>query len=860
MQSAAAPRYWAFLSYSHADSAQARRLHALLERYVLPGRARKAHGLPRRLFPIFRDVEELEAAAGLTTRLQAALAESRWLIVLCSPQSAQSKYVNEEIECFLERHGPGRVLCVLLEGQPPECFPPAIRALKEEPLAADCRAGRDRDIAKLKLIAALAGVGFTELRDREAQRKKSTRLLLATAALLTASSALAYWDLMVREQLAYYVNTVRINGIWQGVDAVTPDIAAHRTATYRFTRHGRLNPPQRVDYVDGGGACHYEIYGNHEMRDILDERPSYGTDWQTNPALAYCSAQFVYAADGSLREETLRNGLGHAAFSLVYTTATLAQITQEGYAAISEGGGIRYVTFVRDAEGRDLERHFSYGPNQPRRNQAFAYGHVFGYDARGRVLRRDALDSEGRAMGRVERFTHTRQGYLSGIRYEDLQARPRPGVGGQVRDGFDVDQHGNVFRRTGYSVSDQPMRMSSGFAAERITHDEQGRISKVCFFDEIGRSTSSDRLSACERYRINAQGRMTRLEHVDAEGQLRLLGPEAAAEIDYDPRGNPVEMRFYDVQNQLTATDFTGAIMRMRNDAFGKLLQVSFFGPDGEPASPSGIGAQSVRFQYDARGRQIEKAFLGLDQQPIVIPSGGYAIKRLERDERGNVLAKRYYGADLKPMLLAENLFPEDGIGYASVVYQLDGAGNAVEQRYLDTAERLIDNSNGLALIRSQFDGLGQKIEERYYDARQQPALGPDGAYGYRARFDAQGRKAQLSYLDAEAQPGIAPQLGYAGVRYEAYLQDSGSSEGELFTAASYLDAAGTIISRETRRYNWNNDLTEVRYFDALNQPAPAPRSGCAVQTYGYAALDGAPTQEACLNAAGQPMPPKPQG
>lgn len=193
-------RYRAFLSYSHSDEAVATRLHRALERYVLPRRVRKAHALPRRLIPIFRDVDELAAASGLTTRLQDALDQSQWLIVLCSPAAAQSKYVNEEIEYFLQKHGASRVLCALVQGEPPECYPPALRALAEEPLAADFRPGKDFELSKLKLIAALAGVGFTELRSREAQRRKRQRLIVAALLTGVGIGGLAYWDLYRREQ------------------------------------------------------------------------------------------------------------------------------------------------------------------------------------------------------------------------------------------------------------------------------------------------------------------------------------------------------------------------------------------------------------------------------------------------------------------------------------------------------------------------------------------------------------------------------------------------------------------------------------------------------------------------------------
>src|SRR5262249_36504086 len=141
-------RYWAFLSYSHADETFARRLHVALERYAIPRRLRKAHALPRRLVPVFRDVEELEAASALTNRLQEALDQSRWLVVLCSPASAKSKYVNAEIEYFIGKHGARRVLCALIEGEPSESFPPAIKALSDEPLASDFREGRDFELGK----------------------------------------------------------------------------------------------------------------------------------------------------------------------------------------------------------------------------------------------------------------------------------------------------------------------------------------------------------------------------------------------------------------------------------------------------------------------------------------------------------------------------------------------------------------------------------------------------------------------------------------------------------------------------------------------------------------------------------------
>jgi len=67
-----------------------------------------------------------------------ALAQSRYLIVVCSPDAASSPWVNQEIIEFKKLHGESRVLAVIARGKPfasrlpgyeaEECFPEALRA------------------------------------------------------------------------------------------------------------------------------------------------------------------------------------------------------------------------------------------------------------------------------------------------------------------------------------------------------------------------------------------------------------------------------------------------------------------------------------------------------------------------------------------------------------------------------------------------------------------------------------------------------------------------------------------------------------------------------------------------------------
>lgn len=210
-------KYKAFISYSHADEAWGGRLQGWLERFRAPGSlavALRAQGKPARLTPVFRDREDLPVAGNLNSAIQAALADSEFQIVLCSPNAAKSRWVNEEIKLFHKLHGPGRVFALIVGGEPnataiagregEECFPPALRFELDqdgnltdsptEPLAADARQDGDgKRYALLKVAAGMLGVGLDDLVRRDAARRARQAWTITSASLAgtAATAALA---------------------------------------------------------------------------------------------------------------------------------------------------------------------------------------------------------------------------------------------------------------------------------------------------------------------------------------------------------------------------------------------------------------------------------------------------------------------------------------------------------------------------------------------------------------------------------------------------------------------------------------------------------------------------------------------
>jgi virginiamycin B lyase len=186
-------KYYAFLSYSHADEKAAARLSRYLETFRVPVRlGGPEQKLPKRMKPIFRDRDEFAASPDLGAAINQALASSGALIVLCSPAAAKSEWVNKEIEDFKQLGHRARIFAVLLEGEPHESFPAALIEGGIEPLATDFRpAAHDVADAHLRLVAALLGIDFDSLKRRERIRVRKLRLQMAAAGLLvTAAIAL----------------------------------------------------------------------------------------------------------------------------------------------------------------------------------------------------------------------------------------------------------------------------------------------------------------------------------------------------------------------------------------------------------------------------------------------------------------------------------------------------------------------------------------------------------------------------------------------------------------------------------------------------------------------------------------------
>lgn len=278
--------YKAFISHTESDSQWAKKLHTKLNHYSIPSSIKKKHPeLPKNLRPVFwykRDISELH----LQQTIRKELYNSEYLIVICSRESAQKTWVNEEVRIFKEEFGrDDKIIPFVVDGTPnsnnsdEECFPLLLRNLPidEQIRGIDVRGEDGTEGAIINVIATMLHVRYDDLYQRYVREKKKRLYSYIVAAVISLISLFFIWDFYFHTKYEYFLDYADCNGWPTGIIPINDDMAKKEYRIYRFEYlQGKL---RRVVYVDGKGNIQpynfTEYYNRFSIQELLYENEDF---------------------------------------------------------------------------------------------------------------------------------------------------------------------------------------------------------------------------------------------------------------------------------------------------------------------------------------------------------------------------------------------------------------------------------------------------------------------------------------------------------------------------------------------------------------------------------------------------------
>lgn len=857
--------YWAFLSYSSKDAAFVKKLHAKLETYRMPrdlvGRPGLDEPIPKKLFPVFRDRDELPLASDLGSTIQDALKASRYLIVVCSPNSARSQWVNEEIRYFKSIGRANRILAVIVAGEPhasqdpnsslEECFPQALRFHVDadgtitdqptEPIAGDLRPGKDGwDMAFLKCIAGITGCGLNALTAREKKRARRRKLLMAAAGLVMAAGLTSWWD-YTRTKTYYYAEIAERFGVPEGHYALSADQVNHRGVSYKIESSRRK--VRTITSVHSSGAP----VDNGDFESAIQEL-KFGEDGNLqeivyrNPSRRITARRIFSELKDNTRIIEFKSEHDDSPMAL---SAKDISMSSKASAASRTDVTAQRATYYDDGALKEIRFLSSW--REPRADPDGVFGMRYEYSDSRLPSKITNLDAMGQAVKNrrgfaLVRFRRTEMGTSQQVALFDEQEKPvmEPELYHCFR--YEYDRYGNRIAKYFYDEAMQPTEAALGFHKMVITRSAVGDNEKTTYFDRSMQPVMSTDGYHEIQETYDAQGRTISERFFDTSLQPATDNKQVhEIRSTYDPMGNLIARDYFDVMRKpCRGGDYLVHSESFSCDENGLLLKISFYNEDLKPMVPPGHVAHRVEFQHDTAGRI--SAWMNFDVKGQPIPgSVDESVVRIRYDQRGNMIEYANFDASGKAF---------DVAGFQKITHEYNDRGLRVKTSYWAVDGKPANGLQGIHRTETIYDERGHKSGERYFTADEKPTMDVIGVHRYVYRKDARGNILEERFFDTSDQPMAAGNGVYlrrfayndAGqaIRTEYYDQDSKpmlSVHGfQSFTSSfdgrgnmleiAYFGTQGEAVRHKTElahglvyAYDARNREVGISYLDEKRQP-----------------------------------------
>lgn len=745
-------KYFAFISYSHKDEKFAKHLHKWLEAYHLPvAIARQYPRKAKNLRPIWWDQCYLSAGV-LNDNIQEAIENSRYLIVLCTPNSAKPNdagkcWIDIEVQSFLDKaqENKYRLLPVIYreniknEGQGSAeeprrtaCLPKTVAACHL--LAIDIndfqRKGKEHqeEIRKQfgRLAAFLAGLKPDDLMTSWEQAEKSRRyLMLATVAfgllcvlgslvafLVAGQSGSYFFALAVTLLVTLVLSAAAAYGTWRWYTPRTTayayydDLSAplpcghcplsqeevkHRAYHYRFTsKCGRLI---RIECCNSAGIpiAHKHPGLMLDAPPIIDLR---NDDMVMRDKDGH-ALRTVHFSNGE-HYEWVHFASGMGDFPAAHRMRTDGVATDEQNAPIT-----RY----------RIEREYPAKEAQ----QGLCIIRCFYCNAAGTAT----PDTDG-TWGREYRL-ELRTGLVLAYYYLSSDGAHMANRYGCVGCTYTYDEKGGLLTLTHVNGDGQPVRDKYNFAIMRCTRDYYGRCITRQYSDEEGNPCYCDDLSLVKNPEVDeeAESEHKKTESLSSE-YLKGLGISSIA-FTYNDAGFLTRIAYFGAGGKPCLNRYMVSSCDFEVNDHGDILSESYFGvnrktdsPDKAEWDPVNCKQQFHKAVYycDDKGNRWNTGYYD-DKGHLCPNDAGVSIEEKLYDIQGRLRSIIHLDKHKKPVQFRGSCYRKD--------FLYDARGNTVAETCFEWDEATQKDKpghdfSGVSRMMRCYDDYGRCTAEAYFN------------------------------------------------------------------------------------------------------------------------------------------------
>ncbi len=780
--------YFGFISYNRHDRKEAVWLQQHLERYHLPKSLQKEYpGLPKHVSPIFLDQSDLVAHdEGLEQSLLDQLDQSAYLIVLCSPNSSHSSWVNAEIEHFIETGRINHIIPVIISGESHaedpanECYPPALRNLNGSDKLLSIRfENHGRNGVLLRLIATILHLRLDDLIARDAAYRKRRKLLFSLAALVTALiiTAAVWYN---TPHSAYYKEVVSKWEVPSGIGKATAEERKSLPYTFRLTT--LRNRVIRMERVNSAG---------------IPVNSSGLPESGSTPVVRY-----AYENNGTLSRAEYFDTFEQPLYTVNYSA------------------DLRILDFVQSGSGYSYSLISQTDISQPRPERSVTEKH--------NDIIRYIQDYDGNGMMIQRLFKRDNRGSSGGT-----PVRNSDGIWGEA---YTYDTEGRKLSVCGIDRDGQVMGAADGIACRTFAYDEKGRQISQTLTGPDGKIAEQNG-AAVISFTYDGRGRVVRIDRLDKEGWL-FSGPEASVIYEYDDHGFMTGFHYLDSRQEPYYTDgYTG--VRFINDPDGHPLSMQYLNAEGLPVSSSEGYAETV-FQYDSKGYTAEIHFLDRNGAPAIntkIRASGirntwtdgfltridYLDTKGQRTTGYNGFSSICYTYNSSRQLEKEwYLDTEDhpircGSGFAAQLFTYTD-GNVTEWAYQDENGEPCTDSTGTASIVYTYEG-GLRTSAEFFGTEREPVLRSGYYHREEIKYDDYGQMTGLAWFGTDGE-SVNNEENYASIRYT--YDNAGRIETETYYDINGLETTlreQYDASQLRYEYDRTGNIVRVLYLSDLVRP-----------------------------------------